>query len=74
MRVTVKLFAFFRENRFIKEEREYAPGTVVGDVVEELAIDPEEIGVLMINSRHTSLETSLREDDILAIFPVVGGG
>lgn len=74
MKVTVKLFAFFRENRFIKEEREYAPGTTVADVVKEQIIDPEEIGVLMINSRHTSLETVLCEGDILAIFPVVGGG
>lgn len=74
MKVTVKLFAYFRDNRFIKEEWQLAPGTKVAEVVNTLEIDPEEIGVLMINSRHTSLDTDLQEDDILAIFPVVGGG
>ncbi len=74
MIVTVKLFAYFRDNRFIKEEWEVTPGIKVIDVVNKLAIDPEEIGVLMNNSRHTTLETKLQEGDILAIFPVVGGG
>ena len=74
MKVTVKLFAYFRDNRFIKEEKEYPEGTTVSNVVKEQNIDPEEIGVLMINSRHTKLETPLQENDILAIFPVVGGG
>ncbi len=74
MKVTVKLFAYFRDNRFIKEEWQLAQGTKVADVVNKLEIDPEEIGVLMINSRHTSLDTELQEDNILAIFPVVGGG
>lgn len=74
MIVTVKLFAYFRDNRFIKQEWELSQGTKVADVVNTLEIDPEEIGVLMINSRHTTLETKLQERDILAIFPVVGGG
>ncbi len=74
MIVTVKLFAYFRDNRFIKEEWELKQGTKVIDIVNDLGIDPEEIGVLMINSRHTTLETELQEGNILAIFPVVGGG
>lgn len=74
MNVTVKLFAYFRDNRFIAEVRQFDEGTTVADVVDSLSIDPEEIGVLMINSRHTSLDTRLSPDDVLAIFPVVGGG
>ncbi len=74
MLVTVKLFAYFRDNRFIKETRDYPPETRVQDIVDKLGIDPDEIGVLMINSRHTTLETTLQENDNLAIFPVVGGG
>ena len=74
MNVTVKLFAYFRDNRFIKEEWEPDQGTKVVDIVNKLKIDPEELGVRMINSRHTTLETELQEGDILAIFPVVGGG
>ncbi len=74
MTILVKLFAYFRDDRFIKEYRDYPEGTKVVEIVDELNIDHDEIGVLMINSRHTTLDTLLKKDDILAIFPVVGGG
>jgi len=74
MRVQVKLFAFFREGRFVKEDKELPEGTTAGDVVDDLKIDREEVGVLMINSRHCKFDTVLQEGDIYAIFPVIGGG
>ena len=74
MKVKVKLFAYFRDDRFKEKISDLKSGTKVVDIVDDLNIDHEEIGVLMINSRHTTLDTILHEDDILAIFPVVGGG
>jgi len=74
MQVTVKLFAYFRDNRFAVEVREYSEQTTAGDVIDELGIDREEIGITMINSRHCQFETALQPNDILAIFPVIGGG
>lgn len=74
MKITVKLFAFFREERFKTEEREYPESTKVSDVVTGLGIDLAEVGVIMINSRHCLFETFLKEGDDLAIFPVIGGG
>lgn len=74
MRLTVKLFAFFRDGRFKEEGREYPQGTKVGDIVTDLGIVPDEVGVVMINSRQSSLEATVAEGDILAIFPVIGGG
>lgn len=71
---TVKLFAFFRENRFNKKECEYPSGTTVADVVADLDIDIEEVGVLMLNSRHCGPDTEPQDGDVLAIFPVIGGG
>lgn len=74
MQVQVKLFAFFREGRFIKEDRELPDGTTAGDVVDSLGIDRDEVGVLMCNSRHCQFDTVLQEGDVYAIFPVIGGG
>ena len=74
MKITVKLFAYFRDNRFIIEEWDIAQGTTVGSIVDSLDIDREEVGVLMINYKHTQFEIEPQEGDILAIFPVVGGG
>lgn len=74
MQVKVKLFAYFRDNRFREEDRDLPPNTLVGEIVDGLGIDRGEVGVLMINSRHCEFETELQPGDILAIFPVVGGG
>lgn len=74
MKFTVKLFAYFRDNRFIKQDYERPEGVTVRDIVNELEIDVEEIGVTMINSRHCSLDQAIAADDQVAVFPVVGGG
>ena len=74
MRFTVKLFAYFRDNRFRAEVREYPEGTTVEQVIRSLGIDLAEVGVTMINSRHCTLDQVPAENDQLAIFPAIGGG
>ena len=74
MRFTVKLFVYFRDNRFRAEVREYPEGTTVEEVIRSLGIDLEEVGVTMINSRHCTLDQVPAEGDQLAIFPAIGGG
>ena len=74
MRFTVKLFAYFRDNRFRAEVREYPEGTTVEQVIRSLGLDLEEVGVTMINSRHCTLDQVPAENDQLAIFPAIGGG
>lgn len=74
MRITVKLFASFRTGRFSVEEREYPDGTTIGQVADAIALPREEIGIMMVNSRHAKLDRVLNEKDILAIFPLLGGG
>ena len=74
MQIKVKLFAYFRDNRFKEEVRELPARTQVIAVVDDLGIDKDEVGVLMINSRHCTFATELQHGDTLAIFPVIGGG
>ena len=74
MQVTIKLFANFRNDRFIKEVQTIAPDSTVGAIVSELALTEEEVGVILINGRHGSLDQTLAEGDILSLFPLVGGG
>jgi sulfur-carrier protein len=74
MIVTVKLFAYFRDDRFSVEKQELPEQTMAGDVIDSLGIDREEVGVLMINSRQCSADRVLNDGDILAIFPMIGGG
>jgi molybdopterin converting factor small subunit len=71
----VKLFANFRSGRFDLAEREYPPGTVIADIVDELQIPRAEIGILLVNGRHVGLGyKTLPGDDTISIFPLLGGG
>lgn len=74
MQLTVKLFAYFRDNRFKQKLTDYPEGTTVEDIIRSLGIKPDEVGVTMINSRHCALQQVPAEGDQLAIFPVIGGG
>ncbi len=72
--VMVKLFAFFRDNRFKQQEQQFPAGTTVREIILAQHIDPEEVGVTMINSRHCTLDQKPVQGDQIAIFPVIGGG
>jgi molybdopterin converting factor small subunit len=74
MKITVKLFASFRDGRFKEEVRDYPPGTPCRQIVLDVGLKEEELGVVMVNGRHAPLEQELQEGDVLALFPLVGGG
>jgi sulfur-carrier protein len=74
MQITIKLYATFRVGRFAAITREYPPGTTIVDIVRELAIPEEQLGVIMLNSRHAQPKQALNDGDNLALFPLVGGG
>ena len=74
MKVTVKLFATFRDGRFKVEERNYPDGTTCRRIVAAISLREEELGIVLVNSRHAQLDQILNEGDIVALFPLVGGG
>jgi sulfur-carrier protein len=74
MHLTVKLFAYFRDNRFKQQDMDFPEGTTVEDILHSLGIPVDECGVTMINSRHCELHHIPGEGDQLAIFPAIGGG
>jgi molybdopterin converting factor small subunit len=74
MNITLKLFATFRNGRFKVEDRTLPEGTVCRSVVLDLGLTEEEIGIIMINGRHGSLDSELKDNDTLSLFPLVGGG
>ncbi len=74
MKITVRLFAFFREGRFVEEIREYPEKTTVTQVIKDLGINIDAVGVTMLCFRQCALDTELKEGDQLGIFPMIGGG
>ena len=74
MKLTVKLFANFRDGRFKEEPREYPDGTTIGAITDGLGIARAQVGALFVNGRHGEFDRAACADDIVAIFPIVGGG
>jgi molybdopterin converting factor small subunit len=74
MNVTVKLFATFRVGRFKIDQRDYPPGTSCREIIADVGLTEQELGIVLINGRHAALNTRLEEGDTLSLFPLVGGG
>lgn len=74
MKITVKLFATFRIGREKVQQLELSSETTPGDIIKSLGIEPEEVAILLINGMDGQLGSSLKDGDLLAIFPPVGGG
>lgn len=74
MKITVKLFATFRVGRFKTEVRDYPEGGTCREVLADVGLGEEELGILLVNGRHAPLEHVLSEGDGVSLFPLVGGG
>jgi len=78
MRVELRLFATLRdslppENRGV-ERLELTEDSTVDDVINQLQLPRDQIAVIMINGKKVALDTVLKDNDRLGIFPPVGGG
>jgi len=74
MVLEVRLFATFRQERFKVRQMELPEGISLAGLLEMLVIDIKEVGILLVNGRNSNEDMILNAGDIVAIFPVVGGG
>ncbi|MBN2221280.1 MAG: MoaD/ThiS family protein, partial [Vallitaleaceae bacterium] len=44
------------------------------EVIQAIGIAHEEVAILMINGRGVEMNAALANQDVLALFPAVGGG
>lgn len=74
MKVEVRLFAYFREGRDKKLFLEFNEPVTAGEVIEQINIEIKDVAMLLINGRDGKPETKLCDNDVLSLFPPVGGG
>ena len=72
--IEVRLFAGLRQGR--QKIYYMEPGTVqnVQDIMDALKIQRNEVNILLINGFHQKPETAVKDEDIVSLFPAVGGG
>lgn len=72
--IEVRLFATLRQNRD-KITMMPAEGIAcAGDILQKLEIPSEEVAILLVNGFHKKPDTPVKDGDIVALFPPVGGG
>ena len=74
MQIEVRLFAGLREGRFKKRTMDVPEGTRLRDVFESLDIPEEEVSLPLVNGTYSDTRLKLSPQDVLSIFPAVGGG
>lgn len=74
MKIKIRLFATLREGRGKELIKEYDVPTTPKDIITELGIAESDVAILLINGRDGNLEQVLKMDDVVSIFPPVGGG
>lgn len=74
MKVEVRLFAYFREGRDKKQLLDLKESATIREVLNIIKIKEDEVSILLLNGRDGSADRELKDGDILALFPPVGGG
>ncbi|OAA82933.1 MoaD/ThiS family protein [Clostridium ljungdahlii] len=74
MKIEVRLFAYFRKDRDKKLFLEFDEPVIPADIFKKININEEEVAILLINGRDGKANTELKDNDVLSLFPPVGGG
>lgn len=74
MKITVKLVGVFQTNRFKTEVLDLPSGAKALNVIENLALPKDLIGIILINGVHAGKQDILKEADSLTILPLLDGG
>ena len=72
--IEVRLFATLRQGRgkvFSLEAANYKCGK---DILKEFQIPEDEVAIFLINGFHSKPEDPVKDGDVIALFPPVGGG
>lgn len=74
IKVEVRLFAHFRQGRQKNQIIELEEGKDISYLLDLLNINEEEASIVLLNGMDGHLNRQLKDGDVLALFPPVGGG
>lgn len=72
--IEVRLFAGLRQGRQKVYFMESDSVKNVQDIMDVLQIQRSEVNILLINGFHQKPETEVKDEDVVSLFPAVGGG
>ena len=72
--IEVRFFATLRNGRGKITEIPADEVSSAGEILRRFEIPTEEVAILLINGFHSKPENSVKDGDIISLFPPVGGG
>ena len=72
--IEVRLFATLRQGRQKVYQLEQSSVKTVQDIMDVLDVPRSEVNIMLINGFHQKPETEVKDQDIVSLFPAVGGG
>ena len=72
--IEVRLFATLRQGRQKVYQVESDSVHTVQDIMDAVDVPRSEVNIMLINGFHQKPETPVKDEDIVSLFPAVGGG
>ena len=72
--IEVRFFATLRDSRGKIAEIPAEETVTADDILRRFEIPAEEVSILLINGFHSRPEDSVKDGDVISLFPPVGGG
>lgn len=72
--IEVRYFATLRKENKKKEVLIIEDELTTGKLIDDLQIPREEIAILLVNGIKSGFDVSIKDKDIISLFPPVGGG
>lgn len=74
MQLTIKLHGVFRIDRFKERQFVYPSGITVQEIVQRLGLPDHILGIVLVNDVHCTIDTQMKDGDILTLLPILDGG
>ena len=74
IRVNIKLVGLFSTGRFKQKDCSCQDGARIKDVIDELQIPLNLLGIVLINGIHADIDSPLKDEDALVLLPLLDGG
>jgi sulfur carrier protein ThiS len=72
--VDVNLYSYLREDRFSRSDIELEVGSTITDLLHQLQLTTDDVGVVMVNAQSGTFKQVLSQGDRITLIPPIDGG
>lgn len=74
MKVSICFFTGYRTRFGSRKEMILKESETLGDLLHKLALNPDDVGIMMLNGKNVSADAELHQGDAISLFQHMAGG